>query len=118
MGGTSLPKHLPEKWLYLAFAFVGGYGDAVSFVLAKTFTGHITGSLVLAAIAIAAHAWSGLAVHLAKGEPGRSPISDNWSTHACPAAPDRLIRVPATPNLLYRSFEPSPIRDPLTRSSL
>src|SRR5580698_3571554 len=64
MGGTSLPKHLPEKWLYLAFAFVGGYGDAVSFVLAKTFTGHITGSLVLAAIAIAAHAWSGLAVHL------------------------------------------------------
>ena len=64
MSGTSLPKHLPEKWLYLAFAFVGGYGDAVSFVLAKTFTGHITGSLVLAAIAIAAHAWSSLAVHL------------------------------------------------------
>jgi uncharacterized membrane protein YoaK (UPF0700 family) len=64
MGGTSLPKHLPEEWLYLAFAFVGGYGDAVSFVLAKTFTGHITGSLVLAAIAIAAHAWSSLAVHL------------------------------------------------------
>ena len=64
MGGTSLPKHLPEEWLYLAFAFVGGYGDAVSFVLAKTLTGHITGSLVLAAIAIAAHAWSSLAVHL------------------------------------------------------
>jgi uncharacterized membrane protein YoaK (UPF0700 family) len=54
MGGASLPEHLPERWLYLTFAFVGGYGDAVSFVLAKTFTGHIAGSLVLAAIAIAA----------------------------------------------------------------
>ena len=64
MGGTSLPKDLPGEWLYLAFAFVGGYGDAVSFVLAKTFTGHITGSLVLATIAIAAHVWSSLAVHL------------------------------------------------------
>jgi uncharacterized membrane protein YoaK (UPF0700 family) len=64
MGSASLPKHPPETWLYLAFAFVGGYGDAASFVLAKTFTGHITGSLVLAAIAIAAHAWSSMAVHL------------------------------------------------------
>ena len=64
MGSASLPKHPPETWLYLAFAFVGGYGDAASFVLAKTFTGHITGSLVLAAIAIAAYAWSSMAVHL------------------------------------------------------
>ena len=54
----------PERWLYFAFAFVGGYGDAASFVLAKTFTGHVTGSLVLAAIAIASHAWSKLVVHL------------------------------------------------------
>ena len=44
-------------WLSLGLAFVGGYGDASSFVLAKTFTGHVTGNLVLAAIAVAAHDW-------------------------------------------------------------
>jgi uncharacterized membrane protein YoaK (UPF0700 family) len=54
----------PEAWLYCALAFVGGYGDAASVVLAKTFTGHVTGSLVLAAIAIAAHKWSALTAHL------------------------------------------------------
>lgn len=64
MGRATASEHPPEKWLYLAFAFVGGYGDAASFVLAKTFTGHITGSLVLAAIAVAANASSSLAVHL------------------------------------------------------
>jgi len=44
-------------WLSLGLAFVGGYGDAASFILAKTFTGHVTGNLVLAAIAVAAHEW-------------------------------------------------------------
>jgi uncharacterized membrane protein YoaK (UPF0700 family) len=44
-------------WLSLGLAFVGGYGDAAGFVLAKTFTGHVTGNLVLAAIAVAAHDW-------------------------------------------------------------
>lgn len=47
----------PDKWLSFALAFVGGYGDAVGFVLAKAFTGHVTGSLVLGAIALAAHDW-------------------------------------------------------------
>lgn len=46
-----------DAWLSLGVAFVGGYGDAASFVLAKTFTGHVTGNLVLAAIAVAAHDW-------------------------------------------------------------
>jgi uncharacterized membrane protein YoaK (UPF0700 family) len=54
----------PEAWLYYALAVVGGYGDAASVVLAKTFTGHVTGSLVMAAIAIAAHKWSALMAHL------------------------------------------------------
>ena len=49
----------PDKWLSFGFAFVGGYGDAAGFVLAKTFTGHVTGSLVLAAIAIVAEDWRG-----------------------------------------------------------
>jgi len=44
-------------WLSLGVAFVGGYGDAASFILAKTFTGHVTGNLVLAAVAVAAHEW-------------------------------------------------------------
>jgi uncharacterized membrane protein YoaK (UPF0700 family) len=46
-----------DAWLSLGLAFVGGYGDAAGFVLAKTFTGHVTGNLVLAAIAVAADDW-------------------------------------------------------------
>jgi uncharacterized membrane protein YoaK (UPF0700 family) len=46
-----------DRWLSFGLAFVGGYGDAAGFVLAKTFTGHVTGNLVLAAIAVAAHDW-------------------------------------------------------------
>ena len=46
-----------DAWLSFGLAFVGGYGDAASFVLAKTFTGHVTGNLVLGAIAVAAHEW-------------------------------------------------------------
>jgi uncharacterized membrane protein YoaK (UPF0700 family) len=53
----------PDKWLSCALAFVGGYGDAVGFVLAKTFTGHVTGSLVLGAIAITAHDLRGTLTH-------------------------------------------------------
>ncbi len=44
-------------WLSFGLAFVGGYGDAASFVLAYTFTGHITGAFVLTAISIAGHDW-------------------------------------------------------------
>jgi len=40
-------------WLYWLLGFVGGYGDAAGFVLARTFTGHATGNLVLGAIEIA-----------------------------------------------------------------
>ena len=53
-----------DTWLSLGLAFVGGYGDAASFVLAKTFTGHVTGNLVLAAIAVAAHEWRAALGHL------------------------------------------------------
>ena len=50
--------------LSLGLAFVGGYGDAAGFVLAKTFTGHVTGNLVLGAIAVAAHDWRAMLRHL------------------------------------------------------
>jgi uncharacterized membrane protein YoaK (UPF0700 family) len=53
-----------DAWLSSGLAFVGGYGDAASFVLAKTFTGHVTGNLVLAAIAIAAHGWRAALGHI------------------------------------------------------
>src|SRR5215468_10183234 len=43
-----------DPWLYLALSFVGGYGDAAGFVLARAFTGHATGNLVLGAVATAA----------------------------------------------------------------
>ena len=53
-----------DAWLSFGLAFVGGYGDAASFVLAKTFTGHVTGNLVLAAIAVAARDWRAVLEHL------------------------------------------------------
>jgi uncharacterized membrane protein YoaK (UPF0700 family) len=46
-----------KEWLSFGLALVGGYGDAAGFVIAKTFTGHITGSLVLATIGVAMHDW-------------------------------------------------------------
>ena len=60
-----LPKiRQTDMWLSFGLAFVGGYGDAASFVLAKTFTGHVTGNLVLGAIAVAAHDWRATLGHL------------------------------------------------------
>jgi len=56
--------HQNDTWVSFGLAFVGGYGDAASFVLAKTFTGHVTGNLVLAAIAVAAHDWRAALAHL------------------------------------------------------
>ena len=53
-----------DALLSFGLAFVGGYGDAAGFVLAKTFTGHVTGNLVLAAIAVAAHEWRAALGHL------------------------------------------------------
>ena len=55
---------LTDTWLSFGLAFVGGYGDAAGFVLAKTFTGHVTGNLVLGAIAVAAHNWRATLGHL------------------------------------------------------
>jgi uncharacterized membrane protein YoaK (UPF0700 family) len=55
---------LTDTWLSLGLAFVGGYGDAAGFVLAKTFTGHVTGNLVLGAIAVASHDWRATFGHL------------------------------------------------------
>jgi uncharacterized membrane protein YoaK (UPF0700 family) len=53
-----------DIWLSLGLAFIGGYGDAAGFVLAKTFTGHVTGNLVLEAIAATAHDWRAMVGHL------------------------------------------------------
>jgi len=44
----------PKEWLSFSLAFVGGFGDAAGFVLAKTFTGRITGNLVLTAVSMTA----------------------------------------------------------------
>src|SRR6266404_6285182 len=53
-----------DSWLSLGLAFVGGYCDAAGYVLAKTFTAHVTGALVLAAISVASHDWRTLLRHL------------------------------------------------------
>jgi uncharacterized membrane protein YoaK (UPF0700 family) len=41
----------------IGLAFVGGYADAASFLLARTFTGHLTGNCVLAAVSAAENDW-------------------------------------------------------------
>jgi uncharacterized membrane protein YoaK (UPF0700 family) len=53
-GPAQTSLRLTDPWLFLALSFVGGYGDAAGFVLAKAFTGHATGNLVLGAVATAA----------------------------------------------------------------
>src|SRR5882762_8767264 len=53
-------NHQIDAWLSFGLAFVGGYCDAAGYVLAKTFTGHVTGTLVLAAISVAGHDWRAL----------------------------------------------------------
>jgi uncharacterized membrane protein YoaK (UPF0700 family) len=53
-----------DAWLSFGLAFIGGYGDAAGFVLARTFTGHVTGNLVLGAIAVAAQDWRATLGHL------------------------------------------------------
>src|SRR4029077_16234510 len=37
----------------IGLAFIGGYADASSYLLARTFTGHLTGNCVLAAVSAA-----------------------------------------------------------------
>jgi len=41
----------------IGLAFVGGYADASSYLLAQTFTGHLTGNCVLAAVSAASKDW-------------------------------------------------------------
>jgi uncharacterized membrane protein YoaK (UPF0700 family) len=41
----------------IGLAFVGGYSDASSYLLARTFTGHLTGNCVLAAVSAASKEW-------------------------------------------------------------
>ncbi len=47
-----------ETWISLGLAFVGGYVDASSYLLAQTFTGHITGNSILAAVSLVNREWS------------------------------------------------------------
>jgi uncharacterized membrane protein YoaK (UPF0700 family) len=42
----------------IGLAFVGGYADAASFLLAQTFTGHLTGNCVLAAVSAVSNEWN------------------------------------------------------------
>lgn len=61
----STGTNAPGNWLPWSLAFVGGFGDAAGFVLAHTFTGHITGNLVLAAVSAAAREWQATLARLA-----------------------------------------------------
>lgn len=46
-----------DLWISLGFALIGGYADAASFVLTKTFTGHVTGNLVLTMVSLVSEDW-------------------------------------------------------------
>ena len=41
----------------VAYAFAGGYADATGYLLARTFTGHVTGNLVLLAVSLQHPQW-------------------------------------------------------------
>jgi uncharacterized membrane protein YoaK (UPF0700 family) len=41
----------------IGLAFIGGYADASSFLTAGTFTGHLTGNCVLAAVSLSTQEW-------------------------------------------------------------
>ncbi len=45
----------------ILYAFSGGYGDASGYVFAQTFTGHVTGNLVLLALALPEGHWAQIA---------------------------------------------------------
>src|SRR5229473_6416372 len=62
--GMKRPAESANEWLSFGLALIGGYGDAAGFVIAKTFTGHVTGSLVLATIGVAAHDWRATLGHV------------------------------------------------------
>lgn len=49
-----------EKVVAMGMAMAGGYSDAASYLLAHTFTGHVTGNMVLAAISLAQVRFSSL----------------------------------------------------------
>lgn len=57
-------NHRSDSWLSFGLALVGGYCDAAGYVLAKTFTGHVTGAMVLAAISAAGQDWRTFLRHL------------------------------------------------------
>src|SRR6266849_8025030 len=65
-GETSMNRQAESanEWLSFGLALIGGYGDAAGFVIAKTFTGHVTGSLVLATIGLAGHDWRATLAHV------------------------------------------------------
>jgi len=56
MNGTS--KEGTAFGISIGLAFIGGYADASSYLLAGAFTGHLTGNCVLAAVSAASKEWS------------------------------------------------------------
>jgi len=52
-----------DSWLSLGLAFIADIGDGRRLRTCQDFTGHITGTLVLAAISLAGHDWRTLLRH-------------------------------------------------------
>ena len=86
----------PLLILSFLLAFVGGYADAASFVLTRSFTGHLTGNTVLTMVHLAQGEWraagaNGLAVAaFALGTAG----ADRLDTNAGVPTSIRQLRLP------------------------
>jgi uncharacterized membrane protein YoaK (UPF0700 family) len=63
LADTREPGSSTALWLSCSLAAVGGYADTAVFVVAGTFTGHITGNSVLATVHAAARDWNALALN-------------------------------------------------------
>lgn len=50
-----------DHLIVMMYGLAGGFGDATSLILYKTFTGHATGNLVLMMVALAHNQWHGVA---------------------------------------------------------
>src|SRR5260370_7619070 len=57
-------NHRSDSWLPFGLSFVGGYGDAAGYALAKTSTPPITGPLILSTFSIDQHHYRTFLRHL------------------------------------------------------
>ncbi len=86
----------PLLIISLLLAFVGGYADAASFVLTKSFTGHLTGNTVLTMVHLVEGAWRDAAANMlaVAGFVVGTAWADGLNTDAGSPSEAKALRVP------------------------